>query len=60
MHRIVAVLCVAVLCSSALISGLACGKYGRPQRIWPPEPPIAASDEMIEQDDDEAQKSRKQ
>lgn len=52
-----------VLCMSALIAGLACGKYGRPERISQPDPPVSlstdTSEQASEQDRDEAEKSRK-
>jgi hypothetical protein len=48
-----------LLCSSAIIAGLACGKYGRPERISQPDPSVAASDDGTEQGRDETQKSRK-
>lgn len=47
------------LCTTALIVGLACGKYGRPQRISQPEPPAAASVDTGEQDRDDERKSAK-
>jgi len=51
------------LCMSALIAGLACGKYGPPERIPQPDPPVSlsadTSDQPSEQDRDEARKSRK-
>ena len=47
------------LCMSALIAGLACGKYGRPERIPQPDPPASVSADSSEQDRDEAEKSRK-
>lgn len=48
-----------LLCSTAIIAGLACGKYGRPERISQPNPSVAASDDGAEQDRDETQKGRK-
>ncbi len=49
-----------VLCMSALIAGLACGKYGRPERISQPVSlSTDTSEQASEQDRDEAEKSRK-
>ena len=62
MHRIVLVF-LLLLCSGAVIAGLACGKYGRPERISQPQPQVAAIDTEIEieieEDRDEAPKNRK-
>ena len=49
-----------LMCSIALVAGVACGKYGRPQRVSQPEPTLAVSDDATEQERDEAQKSHKQ
>lgn len=39
-------LSLLALGTSALIAGLACGKYGKPERIAQPEPPVAARVDM--------------
>ncbi|MBW2294760.1 MAG: hypothetical protein JRG94_20975 [Deltaproteobacteria bacterium] len=44
---------------TALIAGLACGRYGRPERIPQPDPPASLSADSSEQDRDETEKSRK-
>lgn len=41
----------AALCCAALAVGLACGKYGRPERIAPREPVASAQAPVVEIDD---------
>ncbi len=50
---------VMSLCCTALAFGLACGKYGRPERIAPQESAVSAAAQDVENGDAEERDEKK-